>query len=114
MPEINKKYLRLYGHYMCPFVERARLVLAAKGIPYQDCQINLEDRTKWHREMNKGFVPILEVPPGDGKSDTSSIILESINIMNYLDKLNGHEHFFKGRTIQGHALYSPDPLVFTK
>ena len=38
MPFGNKKYLRLYGHYMCPFVERVRMALAAKGIVnYQNC-----------------------------------------------------------------------------
>ena len=63
MPEVNMKRMRLYGHYCCPFVERVRLVLAAKKFPYQDCQINLEARTKWHREINNGFVPILEIPP---------------------------------------------------
>ena len=47
---------------MCPFVERVRLALFAKGIPFQACQMNLEHRTKWHYEVNNGFVPILEVP----------------------------------------------------
>jgi hypothetical protein len=32
MPPCNQIYLRLYGHYMCPFVERVRLALLAKGI----------------------------------------------------------------------------------
>ena len=34
MPAPNHNYLRLYGHTLCPFVEKVRLVLAAKGIPY--------------------------------------------------------------------------------
>lgn len=28
MPPPNKLHLRLYGHTLCPFVERVRLVLA--------------------------------------------------------------------------------------
>jgi glutathione S-transferase len=44
---------------MCPFVERARLALAARNIPYQVVQINLERRAKWHYELNQGFVPFL-------------------------------------------------------
>jgi len=36
MPISNKNYLRLYGHILCPFVEKVRLVLAAKKLPYQD------------------------------------------------------------------------------
>ena len=93
MPETNKKYFRLYGHYMCPFVERARLVLAAKNIPYQTCQVNLERRTKWHYEVNGGFVPILELPNGD-------VILESFTIMQFLSQLTGEEEYcssFKGQ-----------------
>ena len=34
MPPPNKKHLRLYGHVLCPFVEKVRLVLSAKGIKY--------------------------------------------------------------------------------
>lgn len=60
MPAPNKLHLRLYGHTLCPFVERVRLVLA--DIPYQDVQINLELRTKWHYYLNNGMVPILETP----------------------------------------------------
>ena len=33
---LNKKYLRLYGHHLCPFVEKARLALCAKGVQWQD------------------------------------------------------------------------------
>jgi len=60
MPAPNKLHLRLYGHTLCPFVERVRLALA--GIPYQYVQINLELRTKWHYYLNNGMVPILETP----------------------------------------------------
>lgn len=30
MPISNKNHLRLYGHLLCPYVEKVRLVLAAK------------------------------------------------------------------------------------
>ena len=66
-PSHNLRHLRLYGHVLCPFVERVRLVLAAQGIPYQDVQINLEKRTRWHYSINGGFVPILETPAQGGK-----------------------------------------------
>jgi len=78
MPKTNKNHIRLYGHYLCPFVEKVRLVLHAKGIEYQDCQVNLERRNKWHYQLNGGFVPILELPSGQ-------VILESDIIMNYID-----------------------------
>jgi glutathione S-transferase len=81
MPDVNRKYIRLYGHYMCPFVEKVRLVLAAKKIEYQVVQINLQRRTKWHYEINKGFVPMIELPSGD-------IISESLTIMEFLEKIS--------------------------
>lgn len=33
-PSFNLNHLRLYGHHLCPFVERVRLVLAAKNLSY--------------------------------------------------------------------------------
>ena len=95
MPETNRTYLRLYGHYMCPFVERVRLVLAARNIPYQDCQVNLERRAKWHYELNGGFVPILQLPSGE-------VVTESSIIMGFLAAITGDEDFasaIKGRII---------------
>jgi len=78
-PPINRNHIRLYGHYLCPFVEITRLVLAFKQIPYQDCQVSLLSRTKWHYKLNNGFVPILELPSGDH-------IYESDVISTYLDQ----------------------------
>ena len=62
IPAPNLKHLRLFGHLLCPFVERVRLVLSAQGLPYQDVEVNLEKRTRWHYSLNGGFVPILETP----------------------------------------------------
>ena len=92
-PPINKKFLRLYGHHLCPFVEKARLALCAKGVQWQDVQVNLERRAKWHYLLNGGFVPILETPSGQ-------TILESRIIMDYLD------YAFKD---QGVKLYADQP-----
>ena len=94
MPDVNKNYIRFYGHYMCPFVEKVRLVLYAKNIPFQDCQINLEKRTKWHYEINGGLVPILELPSGE-------IITESQVIMDFLDKITGNEKWASNSDLKG-------------
>ena len=67
---------------MCPFVERVRLALELKEIEYQTVQINLEDRTKWHREINNGFVPFIEIPSNDGL-----ILTDSKPIIQFLDKI---------------------------
>ena len=33
-PATNNNYVRLYGHHLCPFVEKARMALAARAVPY--------------------------------------------------------------------------------
>ena len=105
MPDLNKNYIRLYGNYMCPFVEKARLVLHAKNIPYQNCQVSLERRSKWHYELNGGFVPFLELPNG-------KIILESNIIMDFVDKITGDEDWCKHMNLKSRMrncpLYSQD------
>lgn len=107
MPETNRNFIRLYGHYMCPYVERVRLVLAALNIPYQTCMMNLAGRTKWHKEVNNGFVPMLQLPSGQ-------ILTESLVIMRFLATLTGDEPFatsFKDRLNIGKALLPQDPVA---
>jgi glutathione S-transferase len=77
-PPVNPIMPRLYGHYLCPFAERVRLCLAAKQVKYQRCEINLQDKTQWHIDLNGGTVPILELPSGDVIYD-SKILMEYIN-----------------------------------
>ena len=40
-PGLNQKHLRIYGHMLCPFVERAVLAMAAKQIPFQKCEMEM-------------------------------------------------------------------------
>ena len=63
--EVNKNHLRVYGHTLCPFVARARYALALKKIPFQDVQMDLNQKAQWHFDFNGGLVPILETPAGD-------------------------------------------------
>ena len=34
-PETNTSHYRIYGHHLCPFVQRATLAFAAKEIEFQ-------------------------------------------------------------------------------
>ena len=104
IPAPNLKHLRLFGHLLCPFVERVRLVLAAQALPYQDVEINLEKRTRWHYSINGGFVPILETPSHGGKmGNKKAFIIESRIIMDYLDRE------FSG-VVKCGSLYDSDPI----
>lgn len=115
MPAPNNLHLRLYGHTLCPFVERVRLVLA--NTPYQDCQINLEFRTKWHYFLNNGFVPILETPKDNPLFGRCYVILESKDIMNFLNehlKLNLYsaDAFLKAEQVHLMNLVDKVPILF--
>lgn len=47
------------------YLQRARLVLAAKGIEYECVNVNLMDKPEWFVEMNPaGAVPVIELPDG--------------------------------------------------
>ncbi|XP_075114596.1 glutathione S-transferase omega-1-like [Leptodactylus fuscus] len=72
--------IRLYGMRFCPYVQRAVLVLVAKGIKHEIVNINLKSKPDWFFEKNPfGLVPSLET--SDGK-----IIFESPIVCDYLDE----------------------------
>ena len=64
-PDTNQNHFRLYGHNLCPFTARARYALALKGISFQECHMDLNNKSRWHRELNDGGIPVLETPCGD-------------------------------------------------
>jgi RNA polymerase-associated protein len=69
----------LYDADRCPFCARARIVLAEKGIEYEDIQIDLSDRPAWLYEKNPlGKVPVLE--------EDTFVLPESAVIMEYLEE----------------------------
>ncbi|XP_056385751.1 glutathione S-transferase omega-1-like [Hyla sarda] len=77
---VPKGLIRLYSMRFCPFAQRARLVLAAKGIKNEVVNINLKNKPDWFFEKSpQGVVPSLETP--DGK-----IIYESPIVCDYLDE----------------------------
>ncbi|XP_062287017.1 glutathione S-transferase omega-1-like [Scomber scombrus] len=65
----------------CPFAQRARLVLNAKGIKYDTININLKDKPDWFLEKSPfGLVPTLETPAGE-------VVYESPITCEYLDEV---------------------------
>lgn len=72
-PATNTQHLRLYHHNLCPFSARARYTLSAKGVVFQECITDLNDKAPWHVAFNGGSVPILETPSGDMIPESSIV-----------------------------------------
>ncbi|XP_019950413.1 glutathione S-transferase omega-1 [Paralichthys olivaceus] len=78
---VPKGHIRLYNMRFCPFAQRAKLVLNAKGIKHETININLKDKPDWFLERNPlGLVPTLETPAGE-------VIYESPITCDYLDEV---------------------------
>jgi len=73
--------LRLVSHKLCPYVQRARIVLAEKHIPHALEFIDLSNKPDWFMEVSPlGKVPVLCV---DGRP-----LFESSVIAEYLDDIS--------------------------
>ncbi|TRY99574.1 hypothetical protein DNTS_032884 [Danionella cerebrum] len=73
--------IRLYSMRFCPFAQRTRLVLKAKGVEHDIININLVSKPDWFLEKNpSGTVPVLETSSGQ-------VIYESPITCEYLDEV---------------------------
>ncbi|KTF84316.1 hypothetical protein cypCar_00028413 [Cyprinus carpio] len=73
--------IRLYSMRFCPFAQRARLVLTAKGVKHEIININLKDKPDWFLAKNpSGTVPVLETSSGQ-------VIYESPITCEYLEEV---------------------------
>ncbi len=72
--------LELVSFPLCPFVQRAAIVLAEKGAPFIRTDIDLADRPAWFDAISPtGKVPLLRV-------DDRHVLFESAVIAEYLDE----------------------------
>ncbi|XP_035671828.1 glutathione S-transferase omega-2-like [Branchiostoma floridae] len=79
-PPLEAGKLRIYGNRFCPFTERVRLVLAAKGVEYEQVNIRLRDKPKWYLEkFPAGRTPGLE--------QDDRLLWESMVVCEYLDQM---------------------------
>ncbi|MGL1919550.1 MAG: glutathione S-transferase family protein [Hyphomicrobiales bacterium] len=75
--------LTLISHKLCPFVQRAAISLAEKGIEFVRKDIDLGNKPDWFLKISPlGKVPLLIVSE-DGKDDV--VIFESNVILEYLE-----------------------------
>ncbi|WP_420429416.1 glutathione S-transferase family protein [Kordiimonas sp.] len=87
--------LTLVSHTLCPYVQRAAISLAEKGVPFERVYIDLSNKPDWFVEKSPlGKVPILLVSEGDN----TAVIFESSVILEYLEET------------QPHPLHPHDPL----
>jgi glutathione S-transferase len=89
--------LQLVSHNLCPYVQRAAIALAEKGVPFGRTTISLDAKPDWFTAVSPlGKVPLLRVPRQDG---TEAILFESNVICEWIEE-----------TQPGPRLHPDDPL----
>jgi glutathione S-transferase len=89
--------LTLISHPLCPFVQRAAIVLLEKNVPFERIDVDLAAKPDWFLTLSPmGKVPLLKVELPD-RAD--AILFESMAICEYLNETQG-----------GVSLYSNDAL----
>ncbi|APG83092.1 glutathione S-transferase family protein [Sinorhizobium americanum] len=89
--------LTLISHHLCPYVQRAAIVLTEKGIPFERVYIDLANKPDWFLKISPlGKVPLLRIAQDKGEA----ILFESTVICEYLED-----------TQPGTKLHPTDPLV---
>ncbi|XP_020843634.1 glutathione S-transferase omega-1-like [Phascolarctos cinereus] len=80
--------IRVYSMRFCPFAERTRLILKAKGIKHEVININLKNKPEWFFKKHPlGLVPVLETSKGQ-------LIHESSITCEYLDEAYPEKRLF--------------------
>jgi glutathione S-transferase len=89
--------LTLISHPLCPFVQRAAIVLLEKNVPFERIDVDLAAKPDWFLTLSPmEKVPLLKVELPD-RAD--AILFESMAICEYLNETQG-----------GVSLYSNDAL----
>jgi glutathione S-transferase len=78
--------LVLVSHALCPYVQRAAIVLAEKQVPFERRDVDLSHKPDWFLAISPlGKTPLLLVNPGPAQA----VIFESAVICEYLDETHG-------------------------
>ncbi|MGQ3211690.1 MAG: glutathione S-transferase family protein [Shinella sp.] len=90
--------LTLISHHLCPYVQRAAIALAEKGVAFERRTIDLAAKPDWFLAMSPlGKVPLLVIRREDG---SEAVLFESAVICEYLED-----------TQTDKPLHPADPLV---
>jgi glutathione S-transferase len=75
--------LTLISHHLCPFVQRAMIVLLEKGVPFERVDVDLAAKPDWFLAISPmGKVPLLKVRQDHG---AEAILFGSMAICEYLE-----------------------------
>ena len=76
---------KLISFKLCPYVQRAAIVLAEKGVPFERIDVDLANKPDWFLKLSPlGKVPVLVVSDEDGREE---VLFESAVIAEYLDEV---------------------------
>lgn len=79
--------LTLISHPLCPFVQRAAIVLLEKGVPFDRVDVDFSAKPDWFLALSPtGKVPLLKIGQADG---SGAILFESMVICEYLEESFG-------------------------
>jgi glutathione S-transferase len=71
--------LTLVSHHLCPYVQRAAIALAEKGVAYDRVNVDLANKPDWFKALSPlGKTPVLQVG--------GTAIFESAVILEYLEE----------------------------
>lgn len=88
--------LTLVSHHLCPYVQRAAISLAEKGVPFERVNVDLSNKPDWFKAISPlGKVPLLRVRHGDKEE----VIFESAVILEFLEET------------EANPLHPADPLM---
>jgi glutathione S-transferase len=88
--------LTLVSHHLCPYVQRAAIALAEKGVAYERVYVDLANKADWFKALSPlGKTPVLKV--GETAIFESAVILEYLeetraNPLHPADPLRRAEH----------------------
>ncbi len=78
--------LKLISHKLCPYVQRAVIALAEKGVPFERIDIDLANKPDWFLKLSPlGKVPVLVVATEQGEV----ALFESNVICEYIEDTQG-------------------------
>ncbi|WP_457278981.1 glutathione S-transferase family protein [Polaromonas sp. P5_D5] len=73
--------LTLISHTLCPYVQRAAIVLTEKGVAFERINVDLANKPDWFKAISPlGKTPVLQVD-----NEANDTIFESAVICEYLD-----------------------------